>query len=221
MVIGEFAVDFAHLQQFETPFHRPLSREQMPDSEMTSDLFFFARGETQTAAVPKLVTPAGRLVERTRDGDQEAFGELYRMFAPMVHGIVLARVPRDEVDDIVQDVFISAYKNLQTLRENNAIGGWIAMIARNHAAEFFRRTRQTEELSENTPRDDGSKAKAREILAAIRACPDAYRETLVLRLVEGMTGPEIAERTGLTPDSVRVNLHRGMRLLRQKLGIEV
>ena len=46
------------------------------------------------------------------------------------------------------------------------------------------------------------------ILDAIRALPDAYRETLILRLVEGMTGPEIAARTGLTHGSVRVNLHR-------------
>ena len=49
-------------------------------------------------------------------------------------------------------------------------------------------------------------------------CLEAYRETLALRLVEGMTGPEIAERTGLTPGSVRVNLHRGMKLLRERLG---
>ena len=56
------------------------------------------------------------------------------------------------------------------------------------------------------------------MLAAIRRLPEAYRETLVLRLVEGMTGPEIAERTGLTPGSVRVNLHRGMQLLREALG---
>ena len=57
-------------------------------------------------------------------------------------------------------------------------------------------------------------------IKAIRDLPEAYRETLVLRLVEGMSGPEIAERTGLTPASVRVNLHRGMKLLREKLGIE-
>jgi RNA polymerase sigma-70 factor (ECF subfamily) len=49
--------------------------------------------------------------------------------------------------------------------------------------------------------------------------PEAYRETLVLRLVEGMTGPEIAARTGLTAASVRVNLHRGMKQLREKLGV--
>jgi len=44
------------------------------------------------------------------------------------------------------------------------------------------------------------------------------RETLILRLVEGLSGPEIAERTGLTPGSVRVNLHRGMQQLRERLS---
>jgi RNA polymerase sigma-70 factor (ECF subfamily) len=51
----------------------------------------------------------------------------------------------------------------------------------------------------------------------IRELPESYRETLVFRLVEGMTGPEIAARTGLTEASVRVNLCRGMKMLRERL----
>jgi RNA polymerase sigma-70 factor (ECF subfamily) len=62
-----------------------------------------------------------------------------------------------------------------------------------------------------------AEAEAAHALRVIQQLPEAYRETLVLRLVEGMTGPEIAERTGLTPDSVRVNLHRGMKALRARL----
>jgi RNA polymerase sigma-70 factor (ECF subfamily) len=58
------------------------------------------------------------------------------------------------------------------------------------------------------------------VLARIRQLPEAYRVPLILRLVEDMTGPEIASRTGLTPGSVRVNLHRGMKLLRQALATE-
>lgn len=65
-----------------------------------------------------------------------------------------------------------------------------------------------------------NRAEALVALEAIRSLPEAYRETLILRLVEGMTGPEIAARTGLTPASVRVNLHRGMKHLRAKLGKE-
>ncbi len=56
------------------------------------------------------------------------------------------------------------------------------------------------------------------ILGVVRGLPEAYREPLILRLVEGMTGPEIAARTGLTHGSVRVNLYRGMQLLRVKLN---
>lgn len=188
----------------------------MPDREMTSNVFFFA-GSPATAA--RKVSAPAQIVERVCQGDAEAFGELYKMFAPMVHGIVLARVRRDEVDDIVQEVFLSAFKNLNSLRDGSAVGAWLAMIARNRAAEFYRSAKPTEELSEVLREKENPETEAREILKTIRSLPDAYRETLVLRLVEGMTGPEIAERTGLTPESVRVNLHRGMKLLREKLGI--
>jgi len=190
--------------------------EKMPDSEMTGNVFFFA-GTAATAA-QKSSAPA-QIVSRVAAGDADAFGELYKMFAPMVHGIILARVRRDEVDDIVQEVFLSAYKNLKSLRTGEAVGAWLAMIARRRAAEFYRSARPTEELSEDLREKENPRTEAREILRAIRELPDAYRETLVLRLVEGMTGPEIAERTGLTPESVRVNLHRGMKLLKEKLGI--
>lgn len=62
---------------------------------------------------------------------------------------------------------------------------------------------------------------AERVLRAIATLPEAYRETLILRLVEGMGGPEIAALTGLSPDSVRVNLHRGMKLLRDALRIRL
>ena len=78
-----------------------------------------------------------------------------------------------------------------------------------------------EQLPDNLAHHDAPTAEAYEVLEVIRGLPEAYSETLIMRLVEGMTGPEIAERTGLTPGSVRVNLHRGMKLLRQQLGVEV
>jgi RNA polymerase sigma-70 factor (ECF subfamily) len=173
------------------------------------------------AAQPALETSPGTgLVEAVRRGDREAFGELYDLYAPMVHGILLARVPWAEVDDLVQDVFLVAFRKIESLREAGAFGGWLAMIARNRAVDFHRRRRETEELPENLAQRSSVDPEAAEALSLIRDLPEAYRETLVLRLVEGMTGPEIAERTGLTPASVRVNLHRGMKLLREKLGTE-
>lgn len=158
------------------------------------------------------------LVRAVLDGDREGFGRLYALYAPLVHGILLARVPRAEVDDLVQDIFLHAFKKLHTLRDGSAFGPWIAMITRNRAVDYYRRSRETVEITDDVRGTDTQESRAAEILELIRSLPEAYRETLVLRLVEGMTGPEIAARTGLTAASVRVNLHRGMKQLREKLG---
>jgi len=159
------------------------------------------------------------LVSAVLEGDREGFGRLYDLYAPLVHGILLARVPRMEVDDLVQDIFLHAFKKLHTLRDSSAFGPWIAMIARNRAVDYYRRSRETVEITDEMRGTDKQESQAAEILELIRGLPEAYRETLVLRLVEGMTGPEIAARTGLTAASVRVNLHRGMKLLREKLTL--
>lgn len=160
------------------------------------------------------------LVALARGGDRDAFARLHRSYAAMVHGILLARVPRGEVDDLAQDVFILAMERIKALRDDSAFGGWLAMIARNRATDFHRQKRDDSELVDDFALDPSSHndSEAAHVLLLVKSLPEAYRETLVLRLVEGMTGPEIAERTGLTPGSVRVNLHRGMQMLKEKLG---
>ncbi len=161
-----------------------------------------------------------RLVRAARDGDERAFGALYERYARVIHGVLLARAPRADVEDLVQDVFLSAWNRLESLRDPAAFGGWLSMIARNRVTDFHRQTVHSVELPEDlsAPEATSARAEARAVLEIIRTLPVAYRETLVLRLVEGLTGPEIAERTGLTPASVRVNLHRGMALLRERLS---
>jgi RNA polymerase sigma-70 factor (ECF subfamily) len=194
----------------------------MYEVEATADvLLMTTQGTPAMAEEAAQISPEALLVKAVLAGNRDSFGRLYELYAPMVHGILLARVPRAEVEDLVQDIFLHAFKKLPALREANAFGGWLAMIARNRAMDFHRHTKATVEIKEEHATGDRRKrAKAEEILDVIRSLPDAYRETLVLRLVEGMTGPEIASRTGLTPASVRVNLHRGMKLLRGKLGIQ-
>lgn len=159
------------------------------------------------------------LVSRAGQGDEAAFSGLYQRYARMVHGLLLARVGPADADDLVQDVFLTAWRRLEDLRDPAAFGGWLAAIARNRATDHLRRRPRLEELPGHLMASDATAARveALAVLALIRTLPEAYRETLVLRLVEGLTGPEIAERTGLTPASVRVNLHRGMKLLREKL----
>src|SRR6266511_2107150 len=158
-------------------------------------------------------------IRAVASGDRDAFSRLYAGYSRMVHAILLGRVPRRDVDDLVQDVFITAYTRLGELREPAAFGGWLATIARNRATDYLRQAREQVELPPEMPGGEAIEADTLAILEVIRKLPDAYRDTLLMRLVEGMTGAEIAERSGLTPGSVRVNLHRGMKLLRDKLGL--
>jgi RNA polymerase sigma-70 factor, ECF subfamily len=162
---------------------------------------------------------AAELIAAARAGDRAAFGHLYGRYARMVHGIALSRLRSQDADDVVQEVFVRALKRLRTLREPRAFGGWLAAIAHHVVVDTIRRAPPDVEVGEEPSMREAQhdQLEAHRAFAAIRALPDAYRETVMLRLVEGMTGPEIAERTGLTAGSVRVNLHRGLKLLRERL----
>jgi RNA polymerase sigma-70 factor (ECF subfamily) len=192
----------------------------------TQSRFHFRLAERASMiAVPPLEATDAELVRAAQGGDRNAFGALYERYAGMVHGILLGRVPASATEDLVQDVFLNAMPRITSLRDPDYFGGWLAAIARNRAVDFFRQSKATPEHFEDAPHaelkssDAGSveKTEAEFILEAIRQLPETYRETLILRLVEGMTGPEIALRTGMTHGSVRVNLHRGMQQLRQTL----
>src|ERR1051325_5240775 len=109
----------------------------------TADMFLMSPEQPQETAVEVV------LVRAVLDGDRDGFARLYDLYAPLVHGILLARVPRAEVDDLVQDIFLHAFRKLHTLRDASAFGPWIAMIARNRAVDFHRRSRETVEINDD------------------------------------------------------------------------
>ncbi len=168
---------------------------------------------------PAPATESVALVRAAQRGDRTAFGQLYSKYAGMVYSIAASRMVFSDANDVVQETFLRALRQLRRLRDPGAFGGWLGAIARNVIVDIQRRGRGSAELVDEpvhreTQRDE---AEARAAMRANRSLPQAYREPLMMRLVEGMTGPEIAERTGLTPASVRVNRHRGMNMLRQRL----
>jgi RNA polymerase sigma-70 factor (ECF subfamily) len=146
------------------------------------------------------------------------FETLYDRYAKYVHAILIARLPPAQAEDSTQEVFLEAWRKLDQLQDQNQFPAWVAAIARNKAADFFRRRKPQEPLLDIHP----AKSPAPDpILDALQKLPEVYRETLSLRFIEGLTGPEIADLTGLTHGSVRVNLSRGMTLLRESLGVKV
>jgi len=75
-----------------------------------------------TASTTAVISPDAVLIDAARAGDGEAFGRLYASYTRLVHGVLLSRVPRDEVDDLLQDVFLVAFRKLHMLRDPDAFG---------------------------------------------------------------------------------------------------
>ncbi len=166
------------------------------------------------------------LVRAAQRGDREAWSSLYSSFARTVHAIALAHVGAQAADDVVQEVFCSVFGSLHSLRDPAAFPGFVCAAARNAARDALRRKRKAPVLeaaddvasrATSPPVTAEQRELAERVLAAVRALPAAYRETLLLRLVGGLSGEEIAARVGMTHGSVRVNLTRGMALLRPLL----
>ncbi len=163
-------------------------------------------------------------VVAAQGGDRDAFGRLYQHYQPMVHAVILAHADRADVDDLVHEVFARALVAIRSVRDPDAIGGWLCSMARNEARMRGRVVKRLAPLEDNTPAATPHpevQLDADRALQAIRTLPEAYKEPLLLRLVYGMSGPEIAERMGMTHGALRVNLHRGMSLLRSTLGVEL
>lgn len=163
------------------------------------------------------------LVERARAGDASAFEDLYRRFARSVHSVLLARLSPGEAEELTQEVFLAAHRRLDGLREPAALGPWLHAMARNLATDRLRargRRPREEPLTEQAGRAGPDGELRERVFRHIQELPEAYRETLLMRLADGLTGPEIADVTGMTAASVRVNLCRGMELLRALLQKE-
>jgi RNA polymerase sigma-70 factor (ECF subfamily) len=180
--------------------------------------------EPRAASADRAPVDAGKrdasvadLVVGARAGGRGAFEELYRRFHRAVHAVALGRVLASDAADVVQEVFVEAWAKLGALRDPAAFPGWILALARSRALDQTRRNARRGSDADTGAAPPPS-LEATRALAALRELPETYRATMIMRLVEGMTGPEIALRTGMTPDSVRVHLHRGMQLLRERLG---
>lgn len=159
------------------------------------------------------------LIDAARAGDRAAFARIYEFYAPIVHAVLLARVKPADADDLTQEVFVNAMRAIGDLRDPAALGGWLCTAARNRAASFHRAPRMTP-LDDRDPealKKGAGSLEMDEVLAKIRALPEAAAELLIMRLVEGLTGPQIALRTGASHSAVRVALHRGMEMLRARL----
>lgn len=174
-------------------------------------------------------------VARTLDGDHEAFGVLVRRYQGMVCRLLrrFTGCPR-EAEDLAQEVFLQAYRQLPRLRAAGSFRSWLLRAARNRAIDRARALRSARRTppghvaplrAEAVPAargEDPAEAviRAEETTAvgkAVRRLPLSDREIIHLKYVEEMTVEEIARSLGLGPRTVETRLYRARRRLRDLL----
>ncbi len=171
------------------------------------------------------------LVREARASSPGAFAALVARYRRLVAALVARTTGRsDETDDLVQEVFLDAYRGLGSLREPERLKGWLARLALNRARMWGRRAvlergararaGQVEAAAAaETPAIERDEERRR-LLAAIRELPAETQAVVTLRYLEGRPAPEIAAELGTTPEAVRMRLSRALRALRERLGGE-
>ncbi len=176
---------------------------------------------------------ARALVERSRRGDRDAFGELFRAFERDVEGLCRRLLgSREDAEDAAHETFLRAGRSLDRYSTARPFRPWLLAIAAHHAVDRLRRRRTErrifvpEEASPDTLVAPGpsplqhelDEAVRRQLLEAIEELPDHYRAPLVLRYYADLDYGEIAELLEVTRNQVATLLFRARRRLRRTLG---
>ena len=165
------------------------------------------------------------LAERCQDGDTRAYAALLEQFGPRIFGFLHNRIGNvHDAEDLTQEVFVKAYRNIHRFDTSRPFGPWLFTIARRTAATFHRRRRPVEILDENAVSDEAdpqsraeSEDDCRRIWAFARTLRPRYFEVLWLRYREDFQLPQIAESIGTTVLNTKVLLHRARAELARKL----
>jgi len=166
-------------------------------------------------------------IRRAQSGDVDAFELLYREYAGRVYALCLRLKGGDSADatELLQDVFVKAWRRLETFRGDCAFSSWLHRLAVNTMLENVRS--DSRRIARVLPMDDTSRlaGAARssgidlkmDMEDAIASLPRGARLAFVLHDVEGYQHQEIAEQLSVSVGTVKAQLHRARRLLRERL----
>ncbi|HTF21034.1 MAG TPA: sigma-70 family RNA polymerase sigma factor [Chryseolinea sp.] len=169
------------------------------------------------------------LIERCRTGDQAAHHSLYKLYARAMYNVGY-RIVRDEEEaqDVLQEAFVSAFRNLDSYRGDATFGSWLKRIVVNKALNAVNR-RKFEPIPENEDWDIAEpdtdvtyrgELTVERVKQSIAQLPDGYRNVLSLYLIEGYDHQEIAEIMGFTESTSKSQLNRAKAKLRDLLDAE-
>jgi RNA polymerase sigma-70 factor (ECF subfamily) len=173
------------------------------------------------------------LVLRAWDGDRAAFEELVRRTSRLVFArLYLDTGSVHRAEDLLQETMLHAYRSLKRLQDPAGFRPWLLTIAHNAAIDAARRDARKkrtappgEEMPLSavpanglTPDEFAQREELRQqVLAVLRSLPEEYRLPLTLRYITGADYEAIGEQLGITNGSLRGLLHRGLKMLKERL----
>ena len=179
---------------------------------------------------PRLVARPGLIpdvIARAQAGDSSAFETIYRESSPRVYGLCLrlSGGSTEEATELMQDVFIRAWRGLKHFRGDSAFSSWLHRLTVNAMLERARseKRRTARVLSMEDPANDTAAMNHEpdvqmDLESAIAMLPEGARIAFVLHEIEGYHHAEIAEQLGVAEGTVRAQLHRARKLLIKALN---
>lgn len=168
------------------------------------------------------------VVDAVLEGDRQAYADLVTRYQNLVASVAWRYgVHRDDIEDVVSEVFVKAYRNLPRYRPHHPFSTWLYRLAVNHVLDHARRSRKErgrsempEQIADPSP-GVAQAAEKRERAALVRDALETleprYREVLFLVYIEGRNVEESARLLGIPEGTVKTRLMRGRNALRTVL----
>ncbi|HEX2494687.1 MAG TPA: RNA polymerase sigma factor [Steroidobacter sp.] len=189
----------------------------------------FSKAETrETRASDGAQVSDAALIARARAGDLRAFERLYRLHSARIFGLCLRMTrSREAAEDCTQLTFVRAWRNLRAFEGRSAFGTWLHRIAVNevltHARNRGTRSESDEQavaaLGDARGANDIDAGEVMDVERALATLPEGSRHVLVLQAIYGYSHEEVADMLGVAVGTCKAQLHRGRRLLRERLGL--
>ncbi len=161
------------------------------------------------------------LVEQSKSGDRNSQYQLYELYVDAMYNISMRMLGiKEDAEDIVQESFIEAFKNLKSFRYESTFGSWLKRIVINKSINYLKLKKipltpldQHEYHISEEINDQVTTIDIKKIKKGIKILPDGYRQIINLYLLEGYDHVEIAEILGITISTSKSQYHRAKKKL--------
>jgi len=164
------------------------------------------------------------IIDQCKEGDQKAQFRLYKLYYKPMYSVCMRLINQaDEAEDVMQEAFLNAFRNIDTYRGEVSFGAWLKRIVINRSLDHLKKKKlKLEEINDKTTQIADYQMEMKEVNVeviknAIQQLPDGYRVVLSLFLIEGYDHEEISQILGITNSNSRTQFLRAKNKLRELL----